>query len=116
MEHVSFSTRATDLPHILLSLITAAESIPAPAIRDLELIALGRGDDSWLLTASAQSVIRERSIDEHVQGAAALQRLAISQQMISGQEEWFQQAVGALTIIEEEPGEEEVYIGPTGEE
>jgi hypothetical protein len=91
--------------------------VPAPSIRNLEIIAHGRGEDGWLITASVQSVVRERSVGEHVPGAAPLQNLVISHHLVVGSELWYQQAVadGGLTIIDEPPIIDEAYGGPLGQ-
>lgn len=110
LENINFGVGSADIPHILLSLLVSGDSVPAPSLRNLEVIAHGRADDSWLISATVQSVIRERSVGEHAPGAASLQRLAISHHLITGMELWYQQAVGegGLTIIEEPPTPEEM--------
>lgn len=117
LENVNFLLGTADVPHIILSLLVAGDSVPAPSIRNLEIIANGRSEDNWLLSASVQSVIRERSVGEHAPGAASLQRLVISHHLIAGMELWYQQAVeeGGLMIIDDPPIPEETFGAPSAE-
>ncbi|KAF8309152.1 hypothetical protein DL93DRAFT_2086061 [Clavulina sp. PMI_390] len=110
LESLNLLLDASDLPHVLVSLLSSGDSAPAPSIRSLELISQGRSDDGWLLSATVQSVIRERSVNEHVRNVEALQRLAISRYLVGELEDWYANAVeeGGLMIVEEDVGEPEM--------
>lgn len=116
LENVSLVVSTEDLPPLLLALLISGETahpVPAPSIRNLEIVTHGnKSNSNWLPAASVRSLVRERSVNDHMPGVASLKRLVISRHLVEGMEEWYGTAVedDGLIIIDE-PAQGELYEG-----